>query len=106
MQAIFNTKHAKGRNIIERTIGVLKSRFRCILRARELHYAPEKATQIINVCAALHNICLKYGVEEPEIEGAEEDFEVTVDDNLNHNESTNNIFNEGRRIRDRIAGVI
>ncbi|XP_055371910.1 putative nuclease HARBI1 [Condylostylus longicornis] len=62
LEARFNKKHAQGRNIIERTIGLLKSRFRCLLGARELHYTPQKATQIVNVCVALHNICLKYNI--------------------------------------------
>ncbi|XP_058821147.1 putative nuclease HARBI1 [Topomyia yanbarensis] len=56
----FNQRHALGRGIIERSIGVLKNRFRCILGARQLHYVPKKAAQIINVCCALHNICLEY----------------------------------------------
>ncbi|XP_067633710.1 putative nuclease HARBI1 [Eurosta solidaginis] len=61
-ECMFNRKHSQGRNIVERTIGVLKNRFRCLLGARALHYEPKKATQIINVCAALH-ICLFYNVQ-------------------------------------------
>lgn len=57
----FNRRHALGRGIIERTIGVLKNRFRCMLGARQLHYDPTKSAQIVNVCCALHNICLEYG---------------------------------------------
>ncbi|XP_055906524.1 putative nuclease HARBI1 isoform X1 [Eupeodes corollae] len=66
-QSLFNKQHAKGRNIIERTIGVLKSRFRCLLNERKMHYAPSKAKQIVNACCALHNICIKYRVTDPEI---------------------------------------
>ncbi|XP_036343854.1 putative nuclease HARBI1 isoform X1 [Rhagoletis pomonella] len=59
-QMRFNEAHAKCRNIIERTNGVLKNRWRCILGARDLHYTPEKAAKIINVCCALHNICIHF----------------------------------------------
>lgn len=56
----FNKKHASARNVVERCFGVLKNRFRCILGSRGLHYGPEKATQIINACCALHNMCIQY----------------------------------------------
>ena len=56
----FNMRHSSARGIIERTIEVLKNRFRCILGARQLHYTPSKSAKIVNVCCALHNICLSY----------------------------------------------
>ncbi|XP_055644036.1 putative nuclease HARBI1 [Toxorhynchites rutilus septentrionalis] len=61
LESDFNQRHALGRGIVERTIGVLKNRFRCLLGARQLHYTPTKCAQIVNVCCALHNICLEYG---------------------------------------------
>ncbi|XP_036334979.1 putative nuclease HARBI1 [Rhagoletis pomonella] len=36
-ECMFNGKHSQGRNIVERTIGVLKNRFRCLLVAVFLH---------------------------------------------------------------------
>lgn len=63
----FNYIHAQTRNAVERTIGVLKERFRCILGERQLHYSPKTAGKITSVCAALHNICIHYKIEAPQI---------------------------------------
>lgn len=56
-EAHYTYLHVRGRNIIERTIGLLKARFRCLLVHRVLHYAPEVAGSIVNACVILHNIC-------------------------------------------------
>ncbi|XP_017467584.1 PREDICTED: putative nuclease HARBI1 [Rhagoletis zephyria] len=93
-ESIFNTKHAKTRNIIERTIGVFKNRFRCLLGARQLHYKSEKAMQIANVCAALHNLCIDFNVESSsydsssEAENVQDGFEIDVSDDLQNMEAT------------------
>lgn len=46
------------RHLIERTIGVLKMRFRCILGERQLRYNQTKVSKIICACATLHNFLL------------------------------------------------
>lgn len=55
----YNQKHISTRNVVERCFGVLKNRWRCILGSRGLHYTPDKCTQIINACCALHNMCIR-----------------------------------------------
>lgn len=73
----FNTIHASARNIVERTIGVAKNTFRCLMSVRGLHYSPEKATKIVNACCALHNINRQFKTELPE--QPQEEFEENVD---------------------------
>lgn len=51
--------HSVARNTVERTIGVLKNRWRCLLGHRVLHYHPDVAARIINACCVLHNLCNK-----------------------------------------------
>lgn len=98
----FNEKHCKTRNIIERCNGVLKNRFRCIIGSRGLHYSPKKATQIINVCCVLHNICIFY----------KNSWEPSINDEYSNNDEnageTNSDLNSeevtiARAIRDEIA---
>lgn len=80
LQSRFNQKHSKGRNVIERTIGILKNRFRCLLGVRGLHYGPEKAAKIMNICCALHNICIYYNVSNQEYD--DEDIQFDNDEEL------------------------
>lgn len=62
--------HVITRNIIERAFGVLKQRFRCLLKHRTLHYDHTTTGKIIYSCIILHNICMKRNIvnlaEEPE----------------------------------------
>ncbi|XP_055916716.1 putative nuclease HARBI1 isoform X2 [Eupeodes corollae] len=103
-ESAFNKKHAQARNIIERTIGVLKNRFRCLLRARELHYIPKKVTQITNVCAALHNICLFYNtpIVDDSINEPEDDDDDDSSDIQNSNDTVHQINNNAISIRNEI----
>ncbi|XP_040073807.1 uncharacterized protein LOC115328489 [Ixodes scapularis] len=62
----FNKARSSMRSVVERCIGLLKSRFRCLQRHRTLYYPPTTATVIISACAVLHNICLSSEEPEPE----------------------------------------
>ncbi|KAK4874373.1 hypothetical protein RN001_013733 [Aquatica leii] len=71
----YNEQFCSIRSTIERCNGVLKSRFRCLIRHRTLHYDPVMAGKIINACCVLHNFCINnnipevdepHGVQEPD----------------------------------------
>lgn len=51
--------HVRARNTVERCIGLLKVRFRCILKERNGRYSPEMIAKFVKVSAALHNLCLE-----------------------------------------------
>lgn len=99
-QTRFNEIHSKTRITVERSIGVAKNTFRCILGARQLHYKPEKAAQIVNACVALHNLRIKFKMDfdEPELSTGEGDADFHViesnqnDANRTREEIMNNIL--------------
>ncbi|XP_036317540.1 putative nuclease HARBI1 [Rhagoletis pomonella] len=93
-EAIFNKIHAKARNVVERTIGFLKCRFRCLLSDRKMHYDPAKATSIINICCAFHNICKKFRISDPD---EAEIFIDTVESSEPISEDAKNTSGERRR---------
>ncbi|KAK3917894.1 Putative nuclease [Frankliniella fusca] len=70
----FTKKHCRSRNCVERCIGVLKSRFRCLLKDRTLHYLPLRAAKMVKACTVLHNMCItsRIPVPEPQIVEGEE----------------------------------
>ncbi|XP_061390004.1 putative nuclease HARBI1 isoform X1 [Musca vetustissima] len=58
----FNEVHSSARCIVERTIGILKARWKIVCHDRRSRYSPVKMALFGNVCAALHNICIKFKV--------------------------------------------
>lgn len=100
----YNQKHASARNIVERTIGNLKTRFRCLLGARQLNYSPTKASKIINVCCALHNICKHYKIDDVNIEeDIEEQHGLETGEETNYESNNESSHNVAHNIRDAIA---
>lgn len=67
----YNHAHKITRSSIERCIGILKIRFRCLLGERRLRYDPMKVGIFVNTCAILHNMCIRAGIELPQDERAE-----------------------------------
>ncbi|GLV39336.1 uncharacterized protein CBL_20425 [Carabus blaptoides fortunei] len=93
----FNRLLRRARMTIERLNGVLKGRFRCLLKHRTLNYNPEKAAEIIFFCGVLHNVANYFNVPMPEEEHIEEQ------DGNEINIPAENFFEQGSRKRDRIA---
>lgn len=62
-QTLFNDLIVSTRTLIERTIGVLKTRFRCIMGERQLRYHQTKVSKIIHTCATLHNFLIMNGFD-------------------------------------------
>ncbi|KAJ1170919.1 hypothetical protein NDU88_002790 [Pleurodeles waltl] len=72
----YNDAHRRTRTIVERTFGILKSRFQCLnITGGSLLYSPEMVCKIILTCAILHNICIKSNIPllEPEPHMPEEE---------------------------------
>jgi hypothetical protein len=101
-QELFNNKHASVRNVIERCNGVLKARFRCLLGERRMRYQPDKAAEIINVCCALHNMCIKNKLEDPTVPETDEAFVAIgyANEHLEIVQEDNNLRRAGNRNRD------
>ena len=88
---------------------MLKTRFRCLLKHRVLHYCPTKASKIINACVILHNMCIENQVPlleidpEDEIDGIDFGMYDDLEDPIYEaNLRVNNDKAEGRRLRQRI----
>ena len=70
----YNRSHIRTRNTVERSIGLLKTRFRCLHKTGGcLLSPPDRCAKIVTACAMLHNICIANSVPAPEID-------VPVDD--------------------------
>jgi hypothetical protein len=64
----YSRAQRKTRSVVERCIGVVKSRFRCIDRSGGvLQYTPEKGCKIITCAFILHNICMMYRLPLPDV---------------------------------------
>ncbi|KAG0432267.1 hypothetical protein HPB47_020991 [Ixodes persulcatus] len=80
----YNLCLTKTRQVIERTFGILKSRFRCLDRSGGvLQYTPGVCCRIIVACVVLHNYCIRHHVsltDPPVVESDEEEEEEEEDE--------------------------
>ena len=67
----FNTVLSRIRVIVERALGVLKERWRCL--RKELEILTENVPGTIAACYILHNICIENGEPDPDIDDSDDD---------------------------------
>jgi len=102
-EGLFNARQIRARNVIERCFGVLKQRFRCLLKHRVLHYNHEGAANIIHTCVVLHNICIKNNLELENDEVYYEDDEEPVV--VAAEVEGNDWLTQGRNVRNQIINL-
>ena len=74
----YQKAHTKTRNVIERSFGVLKQRFRCLdFSGGAMQFSPSRCCKIILATAVLHNMCIIDNTPLPETVGP---FEGDDDD--------------------------
>lgn len=61
----YTTVHCKSRCCVERCFGVMKNRWRCLIRHRCLHYDPPTSALLIYACTILHNIAIEARLPAP-----------------------------------------
>lgn len=95
----YNAAQIKSRNCVERCIGVLKGRWRCL--QRNLKYSPEKVSDMVLVCAALHNICIANRITLDTTEGNE----INSDSASENIIEIMNVLREGQAVRNSIVSL-
>lgn len=93
-EELYTQRHIQARNCIERCFGLLKSRWRCLLRDRVLHYQPHVASKITMACCVLHNKALKARLPPPPPHSLPAAHEDSDDDTLLASTSTVNFQSE------------
>ncbi|KAJ1127939.1 hypothetical protein NDU88_006332 [Pleurodeles waltl] len=97
----YNSAHKRTRNLIERTFGLLKARFRCLHRSGgALQYTPITAFKIVVACAILHNIATRRGLP---LTPADPDPDEEEQEQPHRHHGDRSLANQGRLRREHIA---
>ncbi|KAK7136426.1 hypothetical protein R3I94_014919 [Phoxinus phoxinus] len=96
VQARYNRKHSRARNIVERAFGMLKTRWRSIF-FKALEVSPAFVPEVVACCTVLHNLCLLNGdIVDPEV----------VEDDDGPPEPRNTEASAGEHVRDNLAAAV
>uniref|UniRef100_A0A672H965 Putative nuclease HARBI1 n=1 Tax=Salarias fasciatus TaxID=181472 RepID=A0A672H965_SALFA len=101
VQGRFNFRHSRARSVVERSFGIMKTRWRSTL-FKALEVRPAFAPLVIATCAFLHNVCLDNGdLLEPDADVAQDIFDPQAPrEGLAHDERS------GSATRDRLAALL
>ncbi|XP_026090023.1 putative nuclease HARBI1 [Carassius auratus] len=70
----YNNAHSRTRSVVERAIGQLKCRWRCLDRTGGmLLYRPDKVCRIVLACGVLHNVAHRHGIPLGEVAAPPDD---------------------------------
>ncbi|KAL0851864.1 hypothetical protein ABMA28_000160 [Loxostege sticticalis] len=105
-QRYYTELHCRVRNTVERCIGVLKSRWRCLLVDRKLHYHPTTAGFITNACVVLHNIANAARLPETPLAPHEEQNESVMQIRHQHNETSSSRINDNLAAGEQIRNAL
>lgn len=97
VQARYNSKHSRARNIVERAFGMMKTRWRSVF-FKAMEVSPAFVPEVIACCAVLHNIALQNGdIVEPEVGENNDDGPP---------EALNPGTRSGEHVRDNLAAAV
>ncbi|KAJ1189050.1 hypothetical protein NDU88_005801 [Pleurodeles waltl] len=105
-ECAYNKAQRRTHTIVERTFGILKSRFRCLdITGGSLLYSPEMVCKIILICAILHNICVRRNIPlyEPDPQMPAEEEEEEEEDAVHEHEGDHPSTAAGLRRRQHIV---
>ena len=101
-QRRYNVAHKRVRSTIERTIGIMKSRFRCLDQtAGKMLFRPERCCKVIMAVGILHNIARKRNLPIP-IDDRINELIAIERQNEVHQNYVPNAFRNGVDVRQRL----
>lgn len=100
---LYNKNHRKLRSLVERAIGLLKARFRCLLNESKLRYDRLMAGYIIYACSTLHNFLIAKNYPVDDIDPIFEDEICDFDEDLDDFDISYEDLQRGEEIRNRTA---
>lgn len=107
-EELYNLRHARLRNCVERIIGVLKNRFRLLMISNP--YPVARQIKGIYACVLLHNLLFRFKDTDKDLQGhleAESDTDEGdrrgTDDQATNDHSQNGDTEAGAAMREQIA---